>query len=463
MEKSPLHKFFRKSATLLVALCACAASAQTMQVISELTDADGNVYDTPMGMCVSPNGRYIAMYVGYSQNVVAIYDTETGESAVFSDEATAENRNIQYVNDDGVGVCINGNVPLIISIDGTSTELPVPDGYDKAAPRYASDDLSIIGGYAMVGDSWSGTSYPCIWRDGEFETLPYPTQDELSIGTTYGAAVSRVSCDGSVLIGYVRDRLSRYPLVVWYRQDDGSYEYDAVCARYVSYSSSTDPDRPYSTLRGSDLSHNGRYVSMDVSVTDEDYGSCRACLYDLETGELTMEPLDEERFADPDNMEIMSTSAVSDDGTILCYLGNDMNEYRQAYIWYPGEEKPVKISERYSDLTDMARFDETSSGITGINTPVDITPDGKRMIGVAYDYDEETLTVSIVTYVIDFDGDDGDGSDDDGSSGISGVTTDGDDTEVARYTLDGMRIGSPVKGVNIVKKADGSTVKVMVK
>ncbi len=161
---------------------------------------------------------------------------------------------------------------------------------------------------------------------------------------------------------------------------------------------------------------------------------------------------------------LMCTSSVSDDGTILCYLGNDAGieyEYRQAYIWYPGEEKPVMISERYPELTYMAHLDETSSGITGINTPVDITPDGKRMIGWAYDADEETLTISIVTYVIDFDGDDG--GDDDGSAGISGVTADGDDTEVARYTLDGIRIGSPVKGVNIVKKADGSTVKVMVK
>ncbi len=461
MEKSPLHKFFRKSATLLVALCACAASAQTMQVISELTDADGNVYDTPMGMCVSPNGRYIAMYVGYVQNVVAIYDTETGEAAVFSDEATSENRNIQYVNDDGVGVCINGNVPLIISIDGTSTELPVPDGYVKAAPRYASDDLSIIGGYCRVdGDSYSFL-YPCIWRDGEFEVLPYPTEDELGFEPRYGYVVSRVSGDGSVLMGYVWGRLSLFSMIVWYRQADGSYEYDAVCARYFSLSSSTDPDRPYGYFYGSDLSHNGRYVSMDLSVPDEDYGCLRAGLYDLETGELTMEPLDEERFADPNNMALMYTSSVSDDGTVLCYLGNDAGieyEYRQAYIWYPGEEKPVMISERYPDLTYMAHLDEVN-GILGINTPVDITPDGKRMIGFAYDADEETLTVSIVTYVIDFDGD---GSDD-GSSGISGVTVDGDDVEVARYTVDGIRIGSPVKGVNIVKKADGSTVKVMVK
>ncbi len=458
MEKSPLHKFFRKSAALIVALCACAAaSAQTMQVISELTDADGNAYATPMGMCVSPNGRYIAMYVGYGQNVVAIYDTETGEAAVFSDTSTSENRNIQYVNDDGVGVCKNGGVPLVVSIDGTSVELPKLDGYEDAAPRYASDDMSIIGGYYSPSLD-SDYVYPCIWRNGVIEALPYPTEDELGIGETWGCAVSRVSGDGSVLIGYVRDRLSRYPLVVWYRQDDGSYEYDTL-ARYVSYSSSSDPDRPYGTLYGSDLSHNGRYVSMNVSVTDEDYGCLRAGLYDLETGELTVEPLDEERFADPYNMKIMSTSAVSDDGTILCYLGNDMNEYRQAYIWYPGEEKPVKISERYPEMTDMVLFDETASGVTGINTPTDITSDGKRMIGFAYDADEVTLTVSIVTYVIDFDGD---GSDD-GSSGISGVTVDGDDVEVARYTVDGIRIGSPVKGVNIVKKADGSTVKVMVK
>ena len=60
---------------------------------------------------------------------------------------------------------------------------------------------------------------------------------------------------------------------------------------------------------------------------------------------------------------------------------------------------------------------------------------------------------------------------DDGKSGrvyhTTGIdnlpTADADKREVARYTVDGRRINAPVKGINIVKYADGTTRKVMVK
>lgn len=50
-----------------------------------------------------------------------------------------------------------------------------------------------------------------------------------------------------------------------------------------------------------------------------------------------------------------------------------------------------------------------------------------------------------------------------GTNGISGVTSDADATEVARYTVDGTQVSAPVKGVNIVKMSNGKTVKVVVK
>lgn len=49
-------------------------------------------------------------------------------------------------------------------------------------------------------------------------------------------------------------------------------------------------------------------------------------------------------------------------------------------------------------------------------------------------------------------------------TGVTGISAgDGEDREVARYTVDGRRVDGPVKGVNIVKMSDGRTVKVIVK
>ncbi len=46
---------------------------------------------------------------------------------------------------------------------------------------------------------------------------------------------------------------------------------------------------------------------------------------------------------------------------------------------------------------------------------------------------------------------------------VEGVQTDGTLEETGRYSLDGKRIGSQQKGVNIVRYSDGSTKKVLVK
>lgn len=49
----------------------------------------------------------------------------------------------------------------------------------------------------------------------------------------------------------------------------------------------------------------------------------------------------------------------------------------------------------------------------------------------------------------------------DQTAGIQDVTVAGNSKEVARYTLDGRKLSAPQKGINIVKYADGRTVKVL--
>lgn len=51
----------------------------------------------------------------------------------------------------------------------------------------------------------------------------------------------------------------------------------------------------------------------------------------------------------------------------------------------------------------------------------------------------------------------------DSTAGINGVYDQSNTTEIARYSLDGTRIDSATKGINIVKTSDGKTVKVLVK
>lgn len=49
------------------------------------------------------------------------------------------------------------------------------------------------------------------------------------------------------------------------------------------------------------------------------------------------------------------------------------------------------------------------------------------------------------------------------TTGINGVADNGETMEVARYSLDGVKLSAPQKGLNIVKLSDGRTMKVMVK
>ena len=443
MRLTPLEKFSicRKAAAVLLLSGACAgASAQTMRTFKALTDTAG-IVTAPVSQAISSNHRYIT---GTNNDLgLFIYDLDTDEYVIglAVDDYGADMR---AVTNDGVAIGYNGPAQTY-SIDGTINELEAPEG-EKAIARDATEDLSIIVGN-HYGESYYTTA--CIWRNGVLEDLPVPTSGELGFDQ-WGSSAMAVSEDGSVIMGYLQDDFSTYPLVVWHMQEDGSYVCDPICKDYFSKYGDVE-GRPYTYFNGAGMSRNGRYVAVNVIKED---GVERMARYDLTTGELT-------EYEEETNT---MSSAVSDDGTMVGWTlsGGYSMQQRAAAMWSVGEEMPTLVADKYPALTDMATFDYYA-----FNTICDITPDGRYLTGFAidgsYDY---------VSYVIDLEGvagGDGDGEgneeggDDETTTSISNVSAAGGDAEVARYTLDGTRISSPVKGMNIVKRADGSTVKVFVK
>ncbi len=443
MRISTFKKSISRCRIMFASIFACTAlavSGQSMQVIEELTADDGVSYQL-MSQAISPNYRYITgiaiNYDTYDYGVF-VHDLQTGKFAFFG-EVDYWGADLRAVNNDGVAVGYNG--PAVeVSIDGSVTELETPEG----SRAYAMDmsNGGVVAGYYFYETDY--LSHACVWRDGLLEELPEPTSEEMGF-EVYGSEAYYTTDDGTIVVGYLVDYISTGTFVVWRMQDDGSYVCDPICNEFFSADGS-DPDRPYTQFTPTGLSRNGKYVSLAVAT----YGSNqRMARYDLETGDLEVYIPDGSGEISSD--ATLESGAVSDDGTIIAivYTGNFMSQKMNACLWYKDADSPVIISSLSDAFADLASYDEI-----GGNYVTDITPDGLYITGFAYDewYNYNSYVLSL--------GDDND------TSAINMVTVEENaagQEEIARYTLDGVRVNSPVKGINIVKRADGSAVKVLVK
>ena len=411
--------------------------AQQFRVLDDITDKSGDGY-VVWGESISPNHRYVAgqaisKVTGYTGCFV--YDLETDRYAVLPGPGDLGG-DIRGVNDDGVAAGCNPNA-LLLSVDGTQTDLETPADCESAAW-----DLSDVGNVA-VGSYWSINDYrehACVWKDGKIQYLPEPTTEEMGF-TVWGTSANYCSSDASVIVGYISDDLVTRPLIIWRLQEDGSYVCDPICKEYFDkYEENS--DKPYTVFRPTNVSRNGRYVSLTVQGNGTE---SRMARFDLTAGKI------EEYIADGSGTVVAGMAseslAAADDGTLAGYFMSDyaLVPYgRCACVWRMGEAEPVKLSAAY-DYPELAAYDAV-----GYNLLYDITPDGEVGLGLAYDE-----TYDYATYIIEL------GT---GTSGIGNVETEAaEENEVRRYTVDGVRVDAPVKGLNIVKRADGSTVKVMVK
>ncbi len=441
-----------KCRSLLVAALAgvgMMASAQSMQVISSLTDSDGTVYDGVMSQAIFPNHRYIAGVVtniDEARNGIFVYDLETGSYSVQGD-VNMMGSSLFSVTDNGVAVGHNGD-PLnefsvtarTMSVDGTVTTLDTPEESSSYAYDITDDGKTIVGYYASNMDF---VSHACVWKDGKIEDLPVPASEEAGM-TVSGSEAKYVSADGSVICGALLDEYWSPVLALWSLQDDGSYKCEAVGNKYYSLDGA-DPERPYMQFYAADLSRNGKYVALKLGTANAQHVG----RYNVGTGEF--EECMHEANSDFAGAVAIDAMSVADDGTILASCVTNMGWSYKPCLWKAGDEMPQLISAMCPELEQLAAFDES-----GANYGTSITPDGRYVTGYSDDSSKGGSGMYMNTaYVIDLYYT---------TTAIDKASNaGGGDAEVARYTVGGTRVSAPVKGLNIVKKADGSTVKVMVK
>ena len=412
-----------RSLVLGLALAATATvTAQEARLMDNLVDKNGVQYYL-WAQSISPNHRYVGGIAASAidgMNGLFVYDLETGEYAV---EATVVElgSDIRGVSNTGVATGFNPNA-VTLSTDGTHIDLETPAGCESAGRDISNDGNTVAGAYWSLDDY---SQHACVWKDGKMIRLPEPAAGEVGFDVL-GTSANWCSGDASVIAGYIQDNFIAYPAIVWRLQDDGTYVCDPVCKDYYS-EHGADPDKPFVRFRSANLSNNGEWLAVNVA---EPNTSTRMAILNLNTGEL---------IRDTESYESQGL-AVTDDGTVA----GAMNAGMTACIWKAGTPGPEALTSLY----DIDLFSEIE--LQGYHLLYDITPDGEVGIGIGYD-----SMWHYISYVLYFNGD---------ATGIGKAVAGKDSAaEVARYTPDGTRISAPVKGINLVRRADGSVEKVLVK
>lgn len=409
---------------------ALSASAQSngLKILS-IDEQEEGMPAQLMGLAISANGKYVAgtTMVGGS----FVYEMETGRYAYISSQASE----LRHVDNNGTGVGYDNYIPVTLGIDGTKTTLEA--GGDGGIAEATTPDGSIVCGSGDWKDFYN--THACIWKDGVKTSLPEPTNKWLGF-TNNGTSAKYINGDGTVIVGHIIDDMASNPVLVWHmNMDSTTYSADPICRRYFEQSDGT---KPYWLFTATGISNNGKWLALTVQKN----GKWNALMarYDLENDSLYV--------CDDTDLSVYDSyysTAIADDGTIIGYCESGMTQTRTSLIWKVGEgEQPKPFTEEWPNVAEFTKFDTD-----GFNVPCGITPDGDCIMGFAVD----GATWGYNTYVFKIS---------DYATGISSVKDDNSALNAktaARYTVDGKRVIKPVKGINIVRKANGRTYKELVK
>ncbi len=420
---------------LLAIVIGCGIVATSLAQETTLTVISPD-YEAPVwAFAISSNGRYLACYLDGQSAIVDMTSDDLNDLDAYI--LLDEDSEFTSISDAGtmVGWADAGGVAF-----NTAGEIStVTNSYGNAYPTAITADEARVCGYAVKSYNYK----PCIWRDGEQSFLTTP---ELSFESD-GAIAYCVSDDGQTIVGMAVDNYNTRPMIIWHLQDDGTYAVDAVCEQWFKdpsdfeYNEDTDEleynadnTNPYFYFLPRGISRNGKYISLALTTSDWELQMGR---YDVATGEMELAT----GYYEPQH--------VADDGTIVgwyvTYASTDY-EYAAAMIWRPGEE-PQLIADAYPQHSELAVYD----GV-GYNRAVDITPDGRYIIGIAYAYfDEDTLLQGSdcyardITWVLDTTG----------ADGIKVISSPSEATSLQSqqttiYNLAGQQLTRTTKGLNIV-------------
>ncbi|MDO4159812.1 MAG: hypothetical protein Q4D41_05105 [Prevotellaceae bacterium] len=395
--------------------------AQSITILeNQVVVEDGYEYEVgKMALAISPDSKYVCGSTDSYQGF--IINWKDNDTKYLEPEEGCE---LRSVSNTGVAAGYDGSCAITFDVDGTKTVL----SDTGMANAITSDGTLVVGN--LLENSWYQKA--CYWKNGELTMLPEPTAEEVGFNVN-GAAAYYVSADGSVIVGYVVDDMSSYPAVAWILGEDGTYTVNPICKGYFT-ADMEDETIPYVEFRPSGVSADGKYVALSVRTT----GYCSNMgRYNLETN--TLEVADFEL----NYMLNFTTSGIANDGTMVGYCEDWSEGLMYGFIWKAGEASYAKLSSEYPDFTNLAAYD------TAGHIPTFISPDGNYIVG--WGYNPETYYCE--SYVLDRNL----------ATGINTVSDNKEVKEVARYTIDGAKISTPTKGLNIVKMSDGTTKKVIVK
>ncbi len=388
-------------------------------------------YPYVRGLALSTDGKYIAGALGMSSEGSFIIDTENDYWMIYTAQSTGTQA--RGVSDTGVAVGYD-IYPMTFSITGETTILEGGQGEASFAEGITPDGTIIVGSISDSENSWVG--HACYWKDGELVLLPEPSKEDVGVEKTMdGTHAVKISADGSLIVGYFYDNWSTWPCIAWTLNEDGSYTCDPICKGLYEEDQDEDLEspNPYYTFFPTALSRNGKYIGLTLEKSNGDHTNYIG-RYNVETKELEV--------AD-NSYSLTSTPGIADDGTMLASSSGN------AYIWRPGKTSATRLIAEYPLVTEFVDYDTD-----GDHLPMDISPDGRYIMGFAWIYDDATATGVYGAYLFDT-------VKYEQAAGIASVEND-ENAEKSIYSIDGRKLNSLQHGINIVKK-NGKTSKYIVR
>ncbi len=420
--------------TLLTLAVIAAASSQSFAQngLTVFNNPDGGMLELT---AISPDGKYIAGAVyGLGQVFVADWKGGNFTYVTATPDETGEiedaNINLYKVNNNGKAVGYDGETAITFDFAGDTLHLETP-GIAK--------DLTNDGAFCVGNCDWDDSYYThaCYWNNGVKTLLPEPT-DAWATYTVNGTSAEYVSDDSTIIVGYGQDDLATYPMLIWTRnRDNNTYSVDVPTKRFFEPGYG---DRPYYQITPGAMSKNGTYVALSLETADGYFGVGR---YNTELDSLEVYKFDGSVEGQETGCQLFPFG-VANDGTMII-MSQDDNANREGYIWYNLEDSKVqKLAEAFPKVTQFADFDSN-----GMHTPSGISADGRYIAGFATDAEG-----NLISYVFDVTGI---------TDGVKNITDNAVKGTATRYTLDGVRINHAVRGINIVKDANGKVRKTVVK
>ena len=456
-----MKKFFTLS--LMAMFAGASITAQTLTTIT--TDEDVMYFGGHQPLAISPNGRYVSGST--AAFMMFTYDMQAQKSVVFTSDMGSAYENwgaeLRDINNNGVAVGFDDNGGVIIDENGNYNLIePFSDEANIILFERVSEDGSIIVG-SVSDASWMQKA--CYWENGEKKFLPAPTSEEMGFSVN-GTAAKFVSADGKTIVGWIVDDFDMTPMIIWERQDDGTYVLNPVCKGlfepkndymfddnwdFVGWDRGTNP---YLKFNPAGISADGKTIAMhimeNINADNPSFPPVKIGLYDVATGELkTLADADGNHGLEPGCG--FNIGAVSNDGTVVGYTGDGFFEPIRAFIMYGDEKMPKLFTEVFGDLEGMESYIEFAD-MGGTLMATSISSDGRYITGYGEFIDWDTYMIGYKGFVIDTQN----------STGIGSVNAQPND-KVEYYTINGRKVDAPVKGLNIVRMSNGETKKIVVK